>query len=111
MNGNEHVWTANIQALASRQQWINTLDKIEALHPKVVLPWHFSAGAPQNIAALDFTKNYLKTYEVETANAKDSQALIEAMKKHYPDLDGVSSLELGAKVSKGEMKCKRLSMR
>ncbi|AMP03661.1 MBL fold metallo-hydrolase [Collimonas pratensis] len=102
--GNEHVWTADTQTLASRQQWIKMLDKISALHPQVVVPGHFSAGAPQNIASVRFTKDYLKTYEAETVKAKDSAALIEAMKKHYPNLDGVSSLELGAKVSKGEMK-------
>ncbi|PFH11105.1 glyoxylase-like metal-dependent hydrolase (beta-lactamase superfamily II) [Collimonas sp. PA-H2] len=102
--GNEHVWTADTQTLASRQQWIKMLDKISALHPKVVVPGHFSAGAPQNIESVRFTKDYLKTYEAETVKAKDSAALIEAMKKHYPNLDGVSSLELGAKVSKGEMK-------
>ncbi|MGB7196305.1 MAG: MBL fold metallo-hydrolase [Collimonas pratensis] len=102
--GNEHVWTADTQTLASRQQWIKMLDKISALHPQVVVPGHFSAGAPQNIASVRFTKDYLKTYEAETAKTKDSAALIEAMKKHYPNLDGVSSLELGAKVSKGEMK-------
>ena len=102
--GNEHVWTADTQTLASRQQWVKMLDKISALHPQVVVPGHFSAGAPQNIASVRFTKDYLKTYEAETVKAKDSAALIEAMKKHYPNLDGVSSLELGAKVSKGEMK-------
>ncbi|MEO6919150.1 MAG: MBL fold metallo-hydrolase [Collimonas sp.] len=102
--GNEHVWTADTQTLASRQQWIRMLDKIVALHPKVVVPGHFSAGAPQNIESVRFTKDYLKTYEAETAKAKDSAALIDAMKKHYPNLEGVSSLELGAKVSKGEMK-------
>lgn len=102
--GKEHVWTADTQTLASRQQWIKMLDKISALHPQVVVPGHFSAGAPQNIESVRFTRDYLKTYEAETVKAKDSAALIEAMKKHYPDLDGVSSLELGAKVSKGEMK-------
>jgi glyoxylase-like metal-dependent hydrolase (beta-lactamase superfamily II) len=102
--GNEHVWTADTQTLASRQQWIKMLDQISALHPKIVVPGHFSAGAPQNIASVRFTKDYLKTYEAETVKAKDSAALIEAMQKHYPNLDGVSSLELGAKVSKGEMK-------
>lgn len=102
--GNEHVWTADTQTLASRRQWIKMLDKIAALHPKVVVPGHFSAGAPQNIASVRFTKNYLKAYDAETVKAKDSAALIESMKKRYPNLDGVSSLELGAKVSKGEMK-------
>ncbi|NWE23875.1 MBL fold metallo-hydrolase, partial [Pseudomonas sp. P7548] len=40
----------------------------------------------------------------ETAKAKDSAALITAMKKRYPNLADEGSLELGAKVAKGEMK-------
>jgi hypothetical protein len=51
-----------------------------------------------------FTRDYLKAFEVEAAKAKDSVALIAAMKKRYPKLEGTSSLELGAKVIKGEMK-------
>ncbi|ECE6962018.1 MBL fold metallo-hydrolase, partial [Salmonella enterica subsp. enterica] len=40
----------------------------------------------------------------EAGKAKTSGELISAMKAHYPDLLDVSSLELGAKVAKGEMK-------
>ncbi|MFC5474589.1 MBL fold metallo-hydrolase [Paraherbaspirillum soli] len=104
VDGNQHVWTADTQTPAARQQWLKTLDRIEALQPVTVVPGHFSAGAPQTIESVRFTRNYLKTYEAETTKAKDSAELIAAMKKHYPGLTGESSLELGAKVSKGEMK-------
>ncbi|WP_395823089.1 MBL fold metallo-hydrolase [Collimonas sp.] len=103
VEGNQHVWIADSQTYEARQQWLKMLDKIEALQPTVVVPGHFRAGAPQNLESLRFTRNYLKTYELESARTKDSEALIAAMKKHYPNLDGESSLEVSAKVTKGEM--------
>ncbi|NWE37202.1 MBL fold metallo-hydrolase, partial [Pseudomonas gingeri] len=47
--------------------------------------------------------DYIKAFDEETAKAKDSAALISAMKKRYPSLGDESTLELGAKVAKGEM--------
>lgn len=32
-----HVWTADTQSVESRQQWINTLDEMAALHPQQVI--------------------------------------------------------------------------
>jgi hypothetical protein len=51
-----------------------------------------------------FTADYIKAFDEETAKAKDSAALIAAMKLRYPNLGEPSSLELSAKVAKGEMK-------
>ena len=40
----------------------------------------------------------------EAAKAPNSTELIKVMRQHYPDAGLVSALEVGAKVSKGEMK-------
>jgi hypothetical protein len=53
---------------------------------------------------VQFTADYIKAFDEETAKAKDSAELSGAMKKRYPDLGEESSLELSAKVAKGEMK-------
>ena len=53
---------------------------------------------------MKFTSDYLKTLEAELPKAKNSAELVTAMKQRYPKLDGVSDLELSAKVLKGEMK-------
>ena len=68
------------------------------------MPGHFLPGAAQTLASVHFTQKYLTTLEAELPKAKDSAALIEAMKKHYPTLKDESSTELSAKVLKGEMK-------
>lgn len=61
-------------------------------------------GQPKlNLDDLRFTRNYLNDLEAALPKAKNSQALIEAMKAKYPALLDASSLELSAKVLKGEM--------
>jgi len=108
VSANIHVWVADTQTPESRRDWIKTLGRIEALHPKTVVPGHYlpnaNGSAPYSLASVKFTRDYLRAFEAEAAKAKDSTALIAAMKKRYPTLQDVSSLELGAKVIKGEMK-------
>ena len=108
VSANIHVWVADTQTRESRRDWIKTLGRIEALHPKTVVPGHYlpnaNGSAPYSLASVKFTRDYLRAFEAEAAKAKDSTALIAAMKKRYPTLQDVSSLELGAKVIKGEMK-------
>ncbi|CAI1023729.1 Arsenate reductase and related proteins, glutaredoxin family [Serratia liquefaciens] len=101
---NIHPWIADNQTVESRTHWQQTLEGIKALKPEVVVPGHFLPGADQTLKSVTFTQNYLTTLEAELPKAKDSAALVAAMKKHYPDLKDESSLELSAKVLKGEMK-------
>ncbi|MCX8507605.1 MAG: MBL fold metallo-hydrolase, partial [Rhodobacteraceae bacterium] len=102
---NEHLWIADRQTPASRQDWLKTLDQIAALEPARVIPSHFSGKSTETMDSVNFTRAYLLAFEEEAAKAADSTALIGAMKARYPELEGGSqSLEIGAKVVKGEMK-------
>ncbi|RYY52119.1 MAG: MBL fold metallo-hydrolase, partial [Comamonadaceae bacterium] len=77
------------------------------LRPRAVVPGHALPGANGKVSytsGVAFTRGYLKAFEAEAARAQDSAALIAAMKKRYPTLAHASSLELSAKVIKGEMK-------
>ncbi len=104
VSGNIHLWVADTQTPESRQHWLTTLEKIKALKPVTVVPGHYLDNAPQTLASVTFTQNYLATLNAEIPKAKDSAELIAAMKKHYPELKDESSLELSAKVLKNEMK-------
>lgn len=99
---NIHVWMADTQTAQSHKDWLATLQRIEDLKPTIVIPGHY-LGTPSP-ASVTFTADYIKAFDIETARAKDSAALIAAMKKRYPSLAEESSLELSAKVAKGEMK-------
>ncbi|SFI48783.1 MULTISPECIES: MBL fold metallo-hydrolase [unclassified Pseudomonas] len=99
---NIHVWMADTQSAQSHKDWLATLQRIEDLQPRTVIPGHY-LGTP-SVQSVKFTADYIKAFDAETAKAKDSAALIAAMKQRYPTLADESSLELSAKVAKGEMK-------
>ncbi|MCS3419613.1 glyoxylase-like metal-dependent hydrolase (beta-lactamase superfamily II) [Pseudomonas sp. BIGb0450] len=98
---NIHVWMADTQTAKSHTDWLATLQRIQDLKPRTVIPGHY-LGTP-SLTSVAFTADYIKAFDEETAKAKDSAALISAMKKRYPNLGDASTLELGAKVAKGEM--------
>lgn len=101
---NIHPWIADNQTVESRVHWQQTLASIKALQPQVVVPGHFLPGAPQTLASVAFTEHYLTTLESELPKTGNAAELIAAMQQHYPSLQDGSSLELSAKVLKGEMK-------
>jgi glyoxylase-like metal-dependent hydrolase (beta-lactamase superfamily II) len=104
LSNNIHVWMADTQSAKSHKDWLSTLATIEKLKPVTVVPGHFLPGTVSPVKAAEFTATYIKTFDAETTKAKDSAALINAMVAHYPELADKSSLELSAKVAKGEMK-------
>lgn len=104
VDSGNHVWVADTATVALRAAWIKALDGIMARAPKIVVPGHQVEGAPQGLDAVKFTRDYLVAFEEEMGRSRNSAELIVAMTKRYPNLADASSLELGAKVAKGEMK-------
>ncbi|WP_085907916.1 MBL fold metallo-hydrolase [Kiloniella majae] len=103
VNENRHVWIADAQTRASRQNWFKTLDTIIDLNPKRVIPGHYVERAVQDLSSVRQTREYIVTFEKEASKAVDSKELIERMKQLYPDYTNFGSLEISAKVIKGEM--------
>ena len=99
-----HVWTADTPTPAARAAWIKNLEAIAARQPAVVVPGHMSAQAALDISTVHYTRDYLLAFEQELAQAANSEALIAAMQRRYPDADLPAALQIGAKVAKGEMK-------
>jgi glyoxylase-like metal-dependent hydrolase (beta-lactamase superfamily II) len=101
---NIHVWMADTQTPKSHADWLGTLARIQALAPRTVVPGHYLGQSNHSLDAVRFTADYIRAFDAETSEAKNSGALIQAMKQRYPKLADESSLELSAKVAKGEMK-------
>lgn len=101
---NTHVWTADTQTLAERSAWVAQLDEMAALQPTVVVPGHMLPGTQLDATTVTHTKGYLQSFEKNAAATKTSAELIEAMKKAYPAAPMGLSLDIGAKVNKGDMK-------
>lgn len=98
-----HVWTADTQSKQERQAWLSQLDEMEALQPAQVIPGHMASNAPTGVASIRFTRDYLQQFEQNLAASANSDALIRRMQQAFPQAGEALSLEIGAKVNKGEM--------
>ncbi|MDY0904785.1 MBL fold metallo-hydrolase [Pedobacter sp. CFBP9032] len=99
-----NVWMADAQTAEARKNWMAVLDKIEALHPAIVIPAHANNASPFDVSAVKHTKNYIQFYEEALKTNKTSDDLIKAIKAKYPTLTFETALQIGAKVNTGEMK-------
>src|SRR5882762_3709211 len=94
-----HVYTAETDSTA-RAIWLNSINRIRELKPSVVIPGHSKVGAPLDAStAVDFTENYLLTFEEELKKAKDPDSLIDAMRERFPSADFLVALVRGAKAN------------
>lgn len=99
--GGVHLWTASTPTPKSRAEWLEILDDMIALNPKVILPAHFLGELSNDV--LEFNKEYLKTLEKQISLSKTSAELEAKMREIYPNLKGDSYLEIGSKVVTGEI--------
>jgi glyoxylase-like metal-dependent hydrolase (beta-lactamase superfamily II) len=98
-----HVWTADSQTKEARNEWSQSLERMMALEPEVVIPGHYLGDIPKKTEAVSFTLNYLKHFEEALSQSNKSKNVIKTMKGHYPLLAGEEDLSLSAKVNTGEM--------
>ncbi|RSZ57646.1 MBL fold metallo-hydrolase [Massilia atriviolacea] len=101
--GNLHLWMADAPTAAQRSAWSAQLAEMAALKPAVVIPGHMKAGTPLDASSIAYTQAYLQRYETTLAATANSAELIARMKRAYPDAQLDMALDIGAKVSKGEM--------
>ena len=99
-----NLWMADAQTADARKNWIAILDKIEALHPEIVIPAHANSNSAFDVSAVKHTKSYIRFYEEALKTNETSESLIAAIKAKYPSLTFESALQIGAKVNTGEMK-------
>lgn len=99
-----HVWTADTQNVESRAEWRHILTEMKTLNATYVIPGHYLGARPEGSQAVDFTLNYLKSFETALSQHKTSAGVIATMKSAWPKLAEPASLELSAKVNTGEMK-------
>lgn len=99
-----HLWMADAQTPSARAAWVRNLDAITQLRPTKVVPGHYLGDVPEGVEAVRFSKSYIQNFEKQSAKAENAAALVQAMQSEYPALAGTESLNLSAKVFKGEMK-------
>ena len=79
-------------------KWIESVDKIAALEPQIVVGGHKDPDAPDDdlAATVDFTRDFIRTFIDELDASSDSRDLVARMRGHYPDNLNPSALVLSA---------------
>ena len=57
-----HVWVADARTPDERQNWLDNLDRLEALAPQTVIPGHAPNDRPYDPDGIGFTRRYLQTF-------------------------------------------------
>jgi glyoxylase-like metal-dependent hydrolase (beta-lactamase superfamily II) len=80
------------------RRWIESVDRIAALNPKVVIAGHKRADLPDDDvpAILDGTRDYITAFIEELADAEDAQTLIARMTQSFPDRINPATLHFSA---------------
>ena len=87
-----------------RGKWLIALNKIDALHPEIVIPAHANAASSFNLKSVEFTKEYLHFYQEALKTNKTSADPDPKPLANFPNLAFETALQIGAKVNTGEMK-------
>lgn len=98
----EHMWMADTLTIQDIDLWISRIEDMQSLKPEKVIPGHY-IKKELSPSVLDFIKKYLVDYKTAAIAHKDSEGIVSDMKKKYPDLPSIESLEFGAKVFTGEL--------
>lgn len=97
-----HLWMADTKDYKALDLWIAQINKMRSLHPQKVIPSHF-IKLDESPEVLDFMDNYLNDYKKAALSSSTGADLANKILAKYPQLAGKESLEMGAKVFKGEM--------
>ncbi|KAK1255609.1 hypothetical protein MKX07_007868 [Trichoderma sp. CBMAI-0711] len=86
-----------------RHKWIDALDQVAKLHPKVVVPSHRLSTDGFGLDNLEATKEYIRTWANLDAETKTWQEMEAAVLKAYPKRIGNYILRLSELVTKGDL--------
>jgi glyoxylase-like metal-dependent hydrolase (beta-lactamase superfamily II) len=80
------------------RRWIESVDKIAALNPAVVIAGHKQPDLPDDDvpAILDGTRNYISAFIEALAEAQDAETLIARMNARFPDRINPATLAFSA---------------
>ena len=84
--GNVHQMLAAAKTKELRQEWIRAIEKVESLHPELVVPGHREADEMDGAFHLANTKAYIRQFGslVEGGSCKNAKELAASMLEKYP---------------------------
>lgn len=101
--GGTHLWLADTKSDAQQSAWLVQLNEMAALDPQKVIPGHMLPGTKLDATAIQHSIDYITVFRNARETSTNSAELIDKVNAAFPALPGEGSLELGAKVAKGEI--------
>jgi glyoxylase-like metal-dependent hydrolase (beta-lactamase superfamily II) len=82
-------------------RWIESVDKIAALEPRIVVAGHKQPELPDDDmqAIVDGTRRYIRAFTEELTDTDDARRLVARMQERFPDHLNPSALILSARVA------------
>jgi glyoxylase-like metal-dependent hydrolase (beta-lactamase superfamily II) len=97
---NTHPYLAECDERA-RGEWLQALDKIEALHATVVVAGHGVPDPDSSPRHIEETRAYIRDFNQVVANTRTATELYEKMLALYPNRVNPGSLRATAKILRG----------
>jgi glyoxylase-like metal-dependent hydrolase (beta-lactamase superfamily II) len=95
-----HVWIADMRTPERMAKWMQSLDTLEALAPKVVIPGHSCTTPTLSPSAIGFTRRYINDFINALHRVNNSEELIAEMERIYPNLPVKICLDYSARILK-----------
>jgi glyoxylase-like metal-dependent hydrolase (beta-lactamase superfamily II) len=83
-----HPWLGE-HGEAERSAWVDSLDRLIALEPEIVVAGHKRPGLNDDPAALTFTRQCIIDMGQAAKRSRSSAELIATMRAKYPDVEDV----------------------
>ncbi len=96
---NTHLYLAECDQKA-RDEWLRALDRIESLHPKVVVAGHGVLDPDSSPRHIEETRRYLRDFNACVATTSTAPELYESMLSLHPNRVNPGSLWAAAKAAK-----------
>jgi glyoxylase-like metal-dependent hydrolase (beta-lactamase superfamily II) len=71
---------------AARENWLKTIDQINALQPAIVIPGHQGPGATDDMSAIAFMKKYIADWDKNVAASHSPEEMKAKVLAQYPNL-------------------------
>ncbi|QAB32601.1 MBL fold metallo-hydrolase [Pantoea ananatis] len=98
-----HIWIADMRTQERINIWMNSLDRLEKLKPRVVIPGHAQKNSTFSPSAISFTRSYIQNFLKLLKTTKNSNELIGEVDRLYPGLPIRICLDYSAMILKDKI--------
>lgn len=95
-----HVWIADMRTPERINKWMKSLDDLEKLKAKIIIPGHARVNSSFSPASISFTRTYINDFLKVLKETNNSKDVINEMDRIYPGLPIRICLEYSARILK-----------